>query len=104
MNVFATDHPMVSEPSPALVHFQRRLLRGFWFVAVGYPLYLLMIGPYWALEGSGALDFIPRPVREVCYLPTAPIWGIPHVRGRFQDYLEWWYLDPNGADRETGWD
>ena len=104
MNVFTTDHPMVTEPSPALLRFQRRLLTGFFAVLFGYPFYLLLLGPYWALDGRGALDFIPSCVRQCCYLPALPIGAIPHVRGRFLDYLDWWYLDPNGGDRETGWD
>ena len=104
MNVFTTDHPMVTEPSAALLRFQRRLLRAFVAVLCGYPLCLLLLGPYWSLEGRGALDFIPSSIRLCFYLPSAPLWAIPHVRGRFQDYLDWWYLDPNSADRETGWD
>ena len=104
MNVFTTDHAMMSEPSPRLLRVERRLRKGFLLLLVGYPVYLLLVGPYWAMDGRGALDFLPRAVRDVFYLPTAPIWAVPHVRGRFQDYLDWWYLDPDGADRETGWD
>jgi hypothetical protein len=104
MNVFTTDHPLMTDASPALLRLQRRMLRGFLAVLLGYPLYLLALGPFWALDGRGDLDFIPNQIRQCCYLPTAPIWVIPHVRGRFQDYLDWWYLDPKAADRETGWD
>ena len=83
---------------------QRRLLRSFLVALIGYPLYLLLLGPYWALDGRGNLEFVPSRVREICYWPSAPIWMVPHVRGRLADYLDWWYLDPNSADRETGWD
>jgi len=104
MNVFTTGHPMVTEPSPALLRFQRRLLKGFLGVLLGYPLYLLLLGPFYALDGPGDLDFIPSCVRQCCYLPALPLASIPHVRGRFLDYLEWWHPDPHGVDRETGWD
>lgn len=32
------------------------------------------------------------------------IWMVPHLRGRYADYFDWWYLNPNAADRETGRD
>jgi hypothetical protein len=104
MNVFTTDHPMMSEPSPALLRLRRRLLKGFVVGLLGYPLYLLLLGPFWGLDGRGVLDFFPVGIRDVCYMPCGPIWMIPHLRGRYADYLDWWYLDPNAADRETGWD
>jgi hypothetical protein len=104
MNVFTTEHPMMSESSPAVLRLQRRLLRGFLVVLLGYLLYLLFLGPFWALDGRGILNFIPARVRQVCYLPSCPVWAIPHLRGRYADYFDWWYLDPSAADRETGWD
>ena len=96
---------MVLDASPALVRIQRKLLKAFLILLFGYPIYLLLIGgPVWALEGRGILNFVPEPVRKVCYIPTAPICLIPHLRGRYADYMDWWYLDPDAGDRETGWD
>lgn len=40
MNVFATDHPLASEPSAFARRLQRRLL----WVATGYLLYALSLG------------------------------------------------------------
>jgi hypothetical protein len=100
MNVFTADHPMMSEPVP----MSRRAQRWFVFSALVYPAYLLLLGPIWAMDGRGYLDFIPERARQICYAPTYPIWFVPHLRGRYSDYMDWWYLDPNGADRETGWD
>ena len=100
MNLFTTDHPLVTERSPA----KRRFRKCPAATLVGYPLYLLLLGPYWAMDGRGLLDFIPSNVREACYWPSAPLWAIPHLRGRLADYLDWWYLDPSAPDRETGWD
>lgn len=72
---------------------------------IGYPVYLLLIGgPVWALKGHGYFNFVPERVQLVCLAPTYPIWFIPHLRGRYADYMDWWYRDPNEADRETGWD
>ena len=95
---------MTRDPSPAALRFQKRLLKGFFIVLLSYPICLLLVGPYWALEGRGALNCIPEGIRSVGYLPMGLVWLIPHARGRYQDYLDWWYLDPNAADRETGWD
>ena len=100
MNIFTTDHPMMSEP----VRMSRRARRWLLFSVLVYPTYLLLLGPIWAVDGRGYLGFIPEHVREVCYMPVRPIMAVPHLRGRYADYLDWWYLDPNGADRETGWD
>jgi hypothetical protein len=104
VNVFVAEHPLVSAPSPALLRLQRRLWRVVLIVLFGYPVYLLSLGPLWALDGRRILDFIPEGIRQTCYLPSYPIWAIPHLRGRYADYLDWWYLDPNAVDRETGWD
>jgi hypothetical protein len=101
VNVFAIDHPLSTPPPP---QFVRRLRRWFRIGAIIYPVYLLLLGPYWTIEGRGSLNFIPNSMRQVVNLPSVPIWLIPHVRGRYADYLDWWYLDPNAADHETGWD
>jgi hypothetical protein len=103
MKVFTTDHPLVSKPSPALLRLQRRLLRGFWAVLVGYPLYLLLVGPYSALNGTGRLDFLPQAVRDAPFYPAAPVYLVPGLRSTYDDHLHWWYRDPNEADPETGW-
>ncbi|EEF62007.1 hypothetical protein Cflav_PD6282 [Pedosphaera parvula Ellin514] len=100
MNIFTTDHPLSPEPVRPNPRNRRRLL----FLLISYPVYLILVGPFWALDGRHHLDFIPERIRFACYLPTFPIWFIPHVRGRYADYMDWWYLDPNSADRETGWD
>ncbi len=103
MNVFTTDHPMVREPSPALLRLQRRLLKAFLGVLLGYPLYLFLLGPFWELNGTGRLDFLPQIIRGACFLPSAPVYLFPGLRGDYYDYLDWWYHDPTAADPETGW-
>ena len=103
MNPFTTDHPMNSEPSPAARRWEKRLWRGFLIVMIGYHGYLLLLGPLYALNGHGAFNFIPIPVREACMLPAAPVMMIPGLRSSYDYYLTWWYDDPNAPDRETGW-
>jgi hypothetical protein len=103
MNVFATDHPLVREPSPALLRFQKWLLRGFLTFLVGYPLWLLLLGPYSAVIGTGRFDFLPQAVRDIPFYPAVPVYCIPGLRSTYDDYLHWWYRDPNEADPETGW-
>ena len=70
---------------------------------VGYPLYLLLVGPYSALNGTGRLDFLPQTVRESPFYPAVPVYFVPGLRSTYDNYLHWWYRDPNEADRETGW-
>ena len=94
---------MMKEPSPASLRFRRRLLKGLLFIVLGYPLYLLLLGPLYALNGHGVFNFFPQPVREAFMLPAAPVYMIPGLRSSSDDYLTWWYDDPNTADRETGW-
>ena len=102
MNVFTTDHPLASEPSPALLRYQRRLLRGCLAVIIAYPIYLLLLGPYWALLGPGRLDFLPQTVRSVPLYPAMPGSLLPALWRPYEGYLNWWYCDPNAADPETG--
>jgi len=61
MNVFTTDHPLTSDASPLFLRLQRRVVKGFFVVLASYPLYLLLLGPLWALDGHGVLDFAPEP-------------------------------------------
>jgi len=100
MNVFTTDHPIVSEP----IRLSRRAWWRLIFSMLVYPTYLLLLGPFWGVDGRGYLDFVPESVRQICYAPACPVMVVPHLRGRYADYLDWWYLDPSAADRETGWD
>jgi hypothetical protein len=77
------------------------LVRGFLFLFLGYPAYLLLLGPFSALDDRGVFNFVPKRVRLICYAPTYPIWCVPHLRGSYAGYLDWWNPDPNGPDAET---
>jgi hypothetical protein len=103
MNVFPTDHPLVSEPSRALLRLPRRLLSGFLAVLVGYPLYLLLVGPDPAWNGTRRLDFLPQVLRDAPFYPAAPVCLVHGLRRTYDDYLHWWDRHPNKADPETGW-
>ncbi len=103
MNVFTTDHPMVRELSPAVLRLKKRLLKGFLIALLCYPLYLLLLGPLYALNGHGAFNFLPQSLQEAFMLPAAPIYAVPGLRSSYDDYLNWWHDDPNSPDRETGW-
>ena len=100
MSVFTAAHPMASKS----FRFSRRMRQWLFFLLLAYPAYSLSLGTFWALDGRGLLDFVPERVRQICYAPTYPVWLVPHLRGIYADYFDWWYLDPNAADRETGWD
>ena len=100
MNIFTTDHPLAQKP----FRLSQRARRWLICSVAAYPVYLLLLGPFWALDGRGALNFIPEGVRQICYAPTYPVWCVPHLRGKYADYFDWWYRDTSAADRETGWD
>jgi hypothetical protein len=94
MNVFVTDHPMMSQPRRA--NPRRRKLAIF--VLLAYPTWLLLLGPFWALDGRGRLDLIPEKVRQCVYLPMA-VWGnSPVFPSIFEPYMNWWFDDPNAGE------
>ena len=99
MNVFTTDHPMMSEPSV----FARRVQRWLIFTVVGYLLYVLLLGPLGALGERSALDFVPESVGRVIFLPAVPITLVPGIATLYRDYLDWWYHDPNDPYSSPDW-
>jgi len=93
----------VKELSPAFLRIQRRLRKTFVALLIGYPFYLLLLGPYWAIMGKGRFDSLPQVLREAPLYPALPVYLLPGLRSTYDDYLHWWYRDPNEADPETGW-
>lgn len=70
MNVFATDHPLVSEP----FGLGKRGRRCWLFSLLAYTGYLLLLGPFYALDGHGYFAFAPQRVRVTFYLPAEPFY------------------------------
>ncbi len=97
MNVFATDRPINGRTSCSFRHLRRCLLVGL----LVYPVWLLLLGPFWALDGRGALDFLPFKARQAVYLPAVPFCYSRSLYTVFDGYMNWWYPDPNAA--ETTW-
>ena len=83
---------------------QRPLRRRIILAALfGYPLYLLLLGPYLAFLETGHLDALPQHLRDTPFYPAAPITSVPGIRNLYDGYLTIWYHDPNAADMPTGW-
>jgi hypothetical protein len=97
MNVFTTDHPLMSEP----FRFSRRVRRWLLFSVLAYPVYLVLLGPIYALDGRGYFAFVPERVRTAFYCPAAPFYLVLGPYNPYDDYLTLWYDDPNVA--ETTW-
>jgi hypothetical protein len=76
---------------------------GLALIAGCYGLYLALLGPFYALVGDGALSSMPHSVSDIIFLPADPVYRVPIIRSLYDDYLNWWYVDPNMADRPTGW-
>jgi hypothetical protein len=91
MNVFATEHPMTAQPP---LRLPRWLKCSLLFVFCYYPLYLAMLGPFWALDGRGFLDFMPDQVRGIIYAPAGLVVDKPIIGIFFEGYMECWYDDP----------
>jgi hypothetical protein len=94
MNVFVAEHPMTTSqarPHPRL----RRWLIGSLLV---YPIWLILLGPVWGLDGRGALGFVPSRVRWIVYSPAAPIFRSRWISPLYESYVNWWYEDPNASE------
>jgi hypothetical protein len=94
MNVFVAQHPMTDRetgPHP-------RLRRLFQLGLLVYSTWLLLLGPFWALDGRGMVDFIPWGVQQYVYLPAIPVFHRRALSPVFEPYLNWWYSDPNPAE------
>ncbi len=76
---------------------RRRLL----FLVLAYPAYLLLMGPFYAMDAHGYFNLAPKPVRRTFYLPVAPLYWTMGPDNPYDDYLTWWYNDPNAP--ETTW-
>ncbi|HVV70958.1 MAG TPA: hypothetical protein VHI52_05580 [Verrucomicrobiae bacterium] len=97
MNAFVTDHPLVSQP----FRLSKRVRRWLLFSVVGYPVYLLLLGPFYALDGHGCFAFASERVRETFYLPALPLYAAFGPYNFYDRYLSIWWQDPNAA--ETTW-
>lgn len=80
----------------------QRTFRHSMMVVGIYLLYLALLGPFWALSGRGYLDVIPEVIRDAAWWPATPVHMVPGLRHLHADYIDWWYLEPNAADRPTG--
>lgn len=63
-----------------------------------YPIWLLLLGPFWALDGRGAMDLIPLSLRRMIYLPATPFFYCDSLFPTFEAYVNWWYQNPNAAE------
>ena len=97
MNLFATDHPLSSEPFRLTKRARRRLLCSL----VAYPIYLVLLGPFYALDAHGYFAFAPERVRVTFYLPALPVYAAFGPYNFFDRYRSEWWQDPNEA--ETTW-
>ena len=93
MNVFTTDHALDSEP----LGFSKRVRRFSLFSVLAYPVYLLLLGPLYALDSHGHLAFAPEPVRLIFYLPAAPVYAAFGPYNLYDDYLSLWNEEHNAA-------
>ena len=95
MNVFTTDHPMTAQPAMRMPRWLKWTLL---FVFAYYPLYLAMLGPFWALDGRGYLKFVTDPMRQIIYAPAELVMLTPFTGMYFEAYLDCWYDDPNAPE------
>jgi hypothetical protein len=89
----------VPKGSSAKGRLRRRTLMA---VLLGYPLHLVLLGPYHALLGTGRLDALPKYAHDTPFYPAAPIYWIPGLRQFYDGYLTFWYEDPK-INMPTDW-
>lgn len=94
MNVFAVEHPMAT--GPARPH--PRLRRWLRLSLLVYPVWLMLLGPFWALDGRGVVDFVPWNIRRFVYLPAIPIFYSSSLSPVFEGYINWWYEAPDAPE------
>ena len=94
MNVFVAEHPIASQRLRRYPHFRRWLLGGL----LAYPAWLLLLGPFWALDGRGAIDFLPSNFRRMTYLPAIPIFYSETLFPIYERYMDFWYKDPDAPE------
>ncbi len=71
---------------------------------MAYAAYILLLGPFLALDGHGVINSIPERARDAAYLPAIPFYVTPGLRTVYGSYLNLWYTDPIDADLPTGWE
>lgn len=94
MNVFVAEHPM----SAAQARPHPRLRRWLLASLLVYPVWLLLLGPIWALDGRGVINFVPWSTRRIVYLPAVPIFHSPSLSPLYERYIDWWYEDPDAPE------
>ena len=79
----------------------RRVRRWLLFLVLAYPAYLLLLGPFYALDARGYLQVAPGRVRAAVYYPAAPFYLAMGPQNPYDDYLTLWFDDTNAP--ETTW-
>jgi hypothetical protein len=94
MNVFVAEHPMIAGEPRRDPRLRRWLLR----ILIAYPLWLLVLGPFWALDERGLFDVVPWSARKVVYSPAIPIFQSQLLSPLYVGYMNWWYEDPDAPE------
>jgi hypothetical protein len=63
---------------------------------LAYGLYLLALGPFWAIDGR--FGVVSEPVRAAIWWPAMPLFDVRVVNHLFEGYLDCWYVQPNAAE------
>ena len=71
------------------------MIRWGLYCAASYVLYLLLLGPFWALDGRG---YIPDRVHRVAWAPALVCRDLPVADEILRDYLDWWYVEPQAPE------
>jgi hypothetical protein len=94
MNPFVAEHPLAS----ASFRLSKRAHRLLIAAVLSYPVYLILFGPFYALDGRDVLNFMPEKARMVFYFPVAPVYCAFETDNWYADYLNFWYADPNPTE------
>ncbi len=87
-----------AESAPAMTtspDHSRRAVRWVACAFAAYPAYLLLLGPFWAMDGRG---YIPERASRFVWAPALACRAVPVVSWVLQDYLDGWYVDPRAGE------
>jgi hypothetical protein len=102
---FCEDHPITAELSTRALGWGTAGLEGIADSALQLSSLLDIARSILAVKSTRPTRFPSAPLRDAVFYPAAPIYFVPGMRSRYDDYLHSWYRDPNEGDpKQAGCD
>ena len=73
-----------------------RVRKLFFVPASVYAAYILLLGPFWALDGR--YDVVSERVRSIVWAAAMVVHRVPLAGWFLEDYLDMWYVDLDAGE------